>query len=280
MQALGELSALYFESPSLDRGAAIVFGEDDHPDPQLIRTLLLGLRTVPDVSWLQAQNATRVLVAETGPEDPDLVPRNLADGERVGSYGDEFLVELDRAREALAGLESVGGSRELVDGIGRNTLLAESRYLLPRPELAEEYLTTARSDVRTELSKVHPPGSGTITLTSRGGVVPVTLRSDAGYPMTVNLTLRSPRLRFLGGGSREVTLDQPQQAFVFPVRARTTGRFPVDVRVATPTGMPIASSTIVIRSTAYNRIALVVTIGAAVFLLALWGRRLLPRRRS
>ena len=280
MQALGELSALYFEQPSIDRGAAIVFGEDDSPDPELVETLLSGLSPEPDVSWLQSVNATRVLFAEAGPDDPDLVERDIVGRDSVGSYDGTFLLELGRGRDALAGLASVGGSQELVDHIGRNTLLAESRYLLPRDGLAAAYLRTVRGAVRAELSKVHPPNPSTITLTSRGGSVPVTLRSDAEYPVRVSLTLSSPRLRFLEGGTRVVTLDREQQAFVFPVRAQTTGRFPVEVRVATPTGMPIASSTIVIRSTAYNRIALVVTIGAALFLLAWWGRRLLPRRRS
>ncbi|MDQ4005699.1 MAG: DUF6049 family protein, partial [Actinomycetota bacterium] len=280
MQALGELSALYFEQPSLDRGAAVVFGEDDDPDPVLVQTLLNGLRPLPGVSWLRPERATRVLVAEAGPEDPDLVERDLAGEDPAGEYDGEFLVELSRGREALAALASVGGSQELVDHIGKNSLLAESRYLLPRDELAVEYLRTIRGAVRAELSKVHPPSPSTITLTSRGGSVPVTLRSDADYPVRVNLTLSSPRLTFLEGGSRVVTLEQAQQAFVFPVRAQTTGRFPVEVRVATPTGMPIASSTIVIRSTAYNRVALVLTIGAAVFLLAWWGRRLLPRQKT
>jgi hypothetical protein len=34
----------------------------------------------------------------------------------------------------------------------------------------------------------------------------------------------------------------------------------------------------VIRSTVYNRIALVITIAAALVLLALWARRFIPRR--
>jgi hypothetical protein len=54
----------------------------------------------------------------------------------------------------------------------------------------------------------------------------------------------------------------------------------VAIEVQTPAGDPIASSSIVVRSTAYNRVALVLTIGAAVFLAMWWGRRFLPRPRS
>jgi hypothetical protein len=75
-----------------------------------------------------------------------------------------------------------------------------------------------------------------------------------------------------------VTLTRPEQSFTFQVRAQTTGRFPVEVLVQTPNGDPITDSRIVVRSTAYNKIALIVMIGAAVFLVAWWGRRFLPRR--
>jgi hypothetical protein len=36
----------------------------------------------------------------------------------------------------------------------------------------------------------------------------------------------------------------------------------------------------VVRSTAYNRVALVITTGAALFLALWWGRRLLSRRKG
>jgi len=48
--------------------------------------------------------------------------------------------------------------------------------------------------------------------------------------------------------------------------------------IATPTGAPIAESRIVVRSTAYNTRALLVTGVATVFLLFLWVRRLLSTR--
>jgi hypothetical protein len=97
--------------------------------------------------------------------------------------------------------------------------------------------------------------------------------------MRVRVVLRSTRLEFIGGSSREVTLNRPLQRFIFPVRAQTTGQFPVQILVQTPTGsLTITQSQIVVRSTAYNRVALVVTIGAALFLAAWWGRRFLPRR--
>jgi hypothetical protein len=40
----------------------------------------------------------------------------------------------------------------------------------------------------------------------------------------------------------------------------------------------IDQESIVVRSTEYNRIALVITVGAALVLLVLWARRFVPRR--
>jgi hypothetical protein len=111
-------------------------------------------------------------------------------------------------------------------------------------------------------------------------VIPVTIRNLAGYRVRIRVVLLSPRLEFLEGDSRKVVLDRRVQVFTFPVRAQTTGRFPVAVRLETLRGALIAESQIVVRSTAYNLLALVITLGAALFLAAWWGRRLLPRLRT
>jgi hypothetical protein len=48
------------------------------------------------------------------------------------------------------------------------------------------------------------------------------------------------------------------------------------VQILSPQGGMIAQSQLIVRSTAYNRLALFVTAGAVVFLLLWWGRRFLP----
>jgi hypothetical protein len=59
---------------------------------------------------------------------------------------------------------------------------------------------------------------------------------------------------------------------------RSTGRFPVRVLMVSPSGRMIGETTLVVRSTAYNRIALLITIGAALVLLLVWARRFVPGR--
>jgi hypothetical protein len=89
-----------------------------------------------------------------------------------------------------------------------------------------------------------------------------------------------PRLAFADGGSRLITIPPGGLTVQFPVDAKTTGRIYLQVVVQTRGGLRITGAQLVVRSTAYNRVALVVTIGAALFLAVWWGRRFLPRRTS
>jgi hypothetical protein len=77
-----------------------------------------------------------------------------------------------------------------------------------------------------------------------------------------------------------VEVGGKSKPLLFHVRAKTTGRFPVQVQIQTPSGRPLRAAQLVVRSTAYNLVALIITIGAAVFLLAWWARRFLPRKTA
>ncbi len=281
MWTLGELTALYFEQPSLDRGAAIVFSEDETPSAEFLGVLLRGLRPAPGVTVLRPTNASRVVVAETRDDDPPLEERRLRQSSRSASIPSSVGAAIERAQTDLERLQSLEATPDLIDQIRRDVLLSESRYFLGREDLALAFLSAARAAVEAEFAKIQPPDeSSVVTLTSRGGLIPLTIRNDAGYPVRVRIALRSPKLEFLDGANRDVLLEPPGQRFDFSVRAQTTGKFEVGVEVQTPDGFPIAASTIVVRSTAYNRVALILTIGAALFLAVWWGRRFLPRRKG
>jgi hypothetical protein len=279
MWTLGELSAIYFERPSIPRGVAVVFGEGERPAGRFLRVFLDGLEVRSGIRWLRGVKATRVAVGQPPPDDPT-EPRELAAPSRAPGFSPAVVSGLDEGRADVAALASMAEGSPVLDQLRRGLLLAESRYLAGHEVERLSLIASVRSAVDAELDKIHPPLASSITLTSQGGIIPVTLRNDAGYPVRVRLILRSTRLQFVGGRSQVVPLERPVQQFVFPVRAQTTGRFPVRVELETPDGVPIGSSRIVVRSTAYNRVALVITAGAALFLALWWGRRLLSRRNS
>jgi hypothetical protein len=273
---LGELSAIYFEEPSIPRGAALIFGEQDAPEVGFLQSLLRGIRGAPEVFWLKAAPASRLLLVEEPPPDR----RRLTETVRPSPLAGTFTSEMADSRDAVEALDSMADQNELLGQLDRLLLLSESRYLGGHEDLRFDYLDTARATVDAEFDKVHLPPSSDITLTSRTGRIPVTLRSEAGYPVQLQLSLRATGLELIGGSSRDILLSRPIQTFVFPARAQRTGRFPVQVRLGTPDGTRIGRTEIVVRSTAYNRIALVITIGAALFLALWWGRRFLSRATS
>jgi hypothetical protein len=269
---LGELSAIYFEQPSIPRGAALIFGEEDEPEAGFLQSFLRGIRGAPEIFWLKAAPASRLLL-----DQPELDRRRLNETVRPSPLAGSFTTEMADSREAVEALDSMADQNDLVAQLDRLLLLSESRYLGGHEDLRFDYLESARATVDAEFDKVHLPPSSDITLTSRTGRIPVTLRSEAGYPVQLQLSLRATGLELIGGSSRDILLSRPIQTFVFPARAQRTGRFPVQVRLGTPDGTRIGRTEIVVRSTAYNRIALVITIGAALFLALWWGRRFLSR---
>jgi hypothetical protein len=279
MWTIGELSAIYFERPSIPRGVAVVFGEGERPPGRFLRVFLEGLEVPSGIRWLRGVKATRVAVGQPPPDDPT-EPRELQAPSRAPGLSSAVVAGLDEGRADVAALASMADQSPLLDELRRGLLLAQSRYLAGHELDRLSLIGSVQAAVAAELDKIHPPLASSITLTSQGGIIPVTLRNDAGYPVRVRLILRSTRLQFVGGRSQVVPLERPVQQFVFPVRAQTTGRFPVRVELETPDGVPIGSSRIVVRSTAYNRIALLITTGAALFLALWWGRRLLSRRKG
>jgi hypothetical protein len=276
---LGELSAIYFEFPSVDRGVSILIDGSTAPEPRFLSSLVRALTGLPrSVSWLRPAKASRMLTtrevgAAEGSRRRELVPS------RGPQFSALFLSEMAETQATLQQYAAVAGEdTPLLFRLRGLRFIAESRWLLRKEEEALAYMRAARAAVHREFAKVEAPLPSAVTLTSRNGVIPVTIHKQADYDMRVTLILQSPRLEVIGGPGRVVTLTRPEQLFTFQVRAQTTGRFPVDVFVETPNGARIAQSQIVVRSTAYNLVALVVTIGAALFLAAWWGRRFLPRR--
>jgi hypothetical protein len=273
---IGELAALYFEQPSVDRGVAILVPPGH--DQVFLTSLLSSVRpqALPrGTAWVRPVRASRLLSVTATGEHRDLVPS------RTPRYTSSFLEGVAASRESIDQLDSLTGNpTPLSERLHVQVLVSEARDFIRDEPAATAFLDAVQARVRREFRKVEPPRPSSITLTSRGGVIPVTIRNLAGYRVHVRVVLLSTRLEFLEGDSRTVVLERPVQTFTFPVRAQTTGRFPVTVRLETRQGARIAESQIVVRSTAYNVLALVITLGAALFLASWWGRRFLPRPRT
>lgn len=273
---LGELSAMYFERPSEVRGASLLFDERAALSPSFLRTLLRPLADPPaDSAWLEPKTATQLITAVPAEDRRRLRPADAA------AFSGLLVSRVREARTSIEEFEAMAGDGSpLPDRLRDMVLMAEGRRFLGREAGALSFLRAVDDMLEAEFAKVGPPADLSVTLTSHGGVIPVTVRSETGYPVRLRVVLRASRLEFLDGAEKEIVLSGEAHSLTFPVRAQTTGRFPVEVLVETPAGREIAQSQIVVRSTAYNRVALLFTVGAALFLALGWGRRLLRRHRT
>jgi hypothetical protein len=99
-------------------------------------------------------------------------------------------------------------------------------------------------------------------------------------PLRVIISLESSQFDYPDGNRQDVPLTHPNQVVSFRVVAKATGQNPIVVRVLAPNGHPIGEGQpIVVRSTAFNDIALIVTLAAAGVLALLYSRRWFRRTK-
>jgi hypothetical protein len=97
----------------------------------------------------------------------------------------------------------------------------------------------------------------------------------------VLVRLSSEKLELPAGGDQQIVLDRRTTTASFPVRARTAGRFPVQVTLLTPDGTEVLQqTTYLVNSGQLPGIAIVVELAAGIVLLLWWASTLLPGRRA
>ncbi|MFN2589554.1 MAG: hypothetical protein ABR518_02150 [Actinomycetota bacterium] len=277
--ALGELAAIWLEFPgTAGRGAAVLFPETGGLDPSFYGYFANLVSRSP---WLAPSAASDLVSAADDPPAATLPARSFR------HVSDRYRRTFLDTRRALAQFDqALEGDADLIERLQDDLLLAEGAVAVSAPPLGERYLGAVKGAIEGTYRRVHPPPAGyRFTLTSTGEAPPLTMSNDSAHTLRVRVRLVSNgRLLFPRGNVREITLRPERVTLVrVPVQAVATGRFPVKVQVLTPgRGTPalIAETELVIRSTAYNRIALLLTIGAAVFLLIWWGRGFFRGRRG
>jgi hypothetical protein len=165
------------------------------------------------------------------------------------------------------------------DALDTRLLLAEAGQFVSDEGAGREFVTSVQDSVGAVFARIHADTGPVNTLTSSSGRVFVPVTNDNDVPVRVTVRLVSPHLR--RSPATSTVLDaRSSQTLSFDVQLTTTGRFPVEVQIASPSGQVIGRAKLVVRSTAYNQIALVITVGAAFVALAIWARRFVPRRTA
>jgi len=278
---LAETAVAWLERPNASepRGILLAPPHGWRPPPTFLRALSSGLAAAP---WLRVQRASTL--ADDVAQGPDQGERRLATvtaADVAAGLPDSYLDRVAQVRSQLASFRgSVGPGFQPAAGYDRDLLIAESSDW--RPPAARTrgraYVRAVQRGIAGVYRRVHVEATR-VTLTARSGNIPITVRNDSAQPLTVVLRLTSPKVDLPLETSEPFVLEPRRRSTqVLEVATRATGTFPIRVDVLTSDGAErITHGEVVLVSTAFNRVALVLSGGAAGFLL-LWWR--LGRRRA
>ena len=268
---LGEITTIWQEAPGEERGIALVLSEDAVFPGPFFPPLVRGVATAP---WL-APEAAEAFVGTFPPTDASILANPS-----FRRFPTTYVAALRQARRRIDTLRSMlpDGSLE-PDRLETMLLLAEARQFLIETSEGLAFIDAVKLSVRDTVDDLALDTVSSVTLTSESGGVPVTVSNEGPHPLKFSVRLDSPwlldeptaELELAAGDSRTVRLQ---------AELRSTGRFPVQVQMVSPSGRLIGQQTLAVRSTEYNRIALLITIGAALVLIAMWARRFLPSRAA
>lgn len=270
---LGELATIWKEIPV--------------PPPDVVRGLALDLfPDLPTGIWGQVMRRLakapfllRVPASELGPEvRPRPLPSTLEGPAPEGftpAYGDALAATADRVTAFGTIVEEPATD---TDRLRRSMFYAEASQYIDNEGSGRMWIEAVNGAIDRTFAGLRPDTTRVLTFTSRSGTIPLRMGDPGNRVLNVRVELASGRVEFLDGNVRPVRLDQPNQVITFRVEVKAAGPSNIDVFVISPNGAILSRSELVVRSTAVNPIALIITGGAGLVLVGLWSRRLFRRR--
>jgi hypothetical protein len=270
---LGELATIWREQPvpSQPRGVAILLTARA---PARFWGAILGrLASAPFVRPVGAAD----LVAQV---PPPASPSALT-APAAARFTPGYVEAIKRERRDLLALRSMlVQPSPLPDRLGRDLLSAESAAFLGNEDGGRAWIDQVDLVTHAIFARAVPDTSQVFTFLSETASIPLRMGDPGALPIRVTVQLQSNRFRFPDGGTKTVTLTKPDQIVTFSATALASGQGTIQVVLRAPSGRAIRQTTLTVRSTSVNRIALVVTAAAALLLVVLWSRRLFRRPTS
>jgi hypothetical protein len=268
------------ELPSRQRSFVVAPDQRWQPGSSYATALLADTGRVP---WIDPVPLSRVL---HGPVDTSVSrgPLVYPPSARRAELRPQYLHQVRTLKNQLAGFGTVltAGTATVASYDSALQRLLSSGYrgdAGPR----QAALSAIRDKLHTAMNQVSittHPGSF-ITLTSHRGTLPITIFNRLDTPVHVVLKVdANSRLGLVNGGRTTVPAIPANTSVSVTVRAtaKTSGVFPLEVRLLTPGLRPYGSTVqLYVRSTAYGTITLVITAAATIALLIAVAIRLTRR---
>jgi hypothetical protein len=273
-RVIDELAQIYFEQPALTERGIVVAPRNWSGNPQFLSTLLNGLRALPllqpaTISYLfdhvpigANDNPTSARLVETSNARPSLTASAIA-----------------RANSQRSIVRSiVPDDTGLRIGLADALLTAESPL---SPEMRARYLGAPARALRELSASVSVSSNRAITLTSRNGKLPVTIRATGFRPIHALLRLSSADLEFPHNSAvTALVLTQRNTTRLIDLSTRTSGSFSLRLLLVSPRGnLVLAQTRFRVHSTAISVVAIVLSAAALGVLIAWWARSVRRNRR-
>lgn len=274
-RVLADLYMLHQDAPTETRGAVLLPDASWNPTTALLTELSTRVQAADFVTPVGLSTLfDRVPVARDG--NGDLTLDTLSDGNDLSPGTAGQYAALDAARVHLDDLDAMLTPAPTP----APPLLAETtRTYLRAPDsglVASGATTTYASAVDTAYASVvdgiDVPTDVSITLTSATARVPITLRNDNPFPVTVLIELAPESAVSTEGRTSEIVTLEASRSHTeeFPVQTAGAGTFRVVVRVHPPNGGEVLRETIVeLTATGGRWVATALTVGSLLFL-GLW----------
>jgi hypothetical protein len=271
--ALGELATIWKEQPVPPPGITRGLALDLLPDlPAGVWSPLV--RRLSGAPFLDPTHAaTLPFVVEPAPGPSSLAPRPAETF--TTPYADD-LAEVGRRLGAFAAMvvEPAGEA----DRLRRSMFYAEASQYIGSEGSGRTWISSVDQVLDRTFSRLAPDTSRVLTFTSPSARIPLSMGDPGNRVLDVRVELASGRVDFPDGNEQPVLLRRANQVVTFEAEVKAAGPSRIDVFVISPNGQIVSQRTLIVSSTALNPIALLITAGAGLVLVALWSRRFFRRR--
>lgn len=284
-QLLADLTQIYEDAPGSTRGVVVQTPRGWAPSGEFLNAWMSGLEGSPVLNPVTLGGFFAAVPPAIGAGGQPLVRALVvnADAIRNGSAG--LLAADQRAtRDQIDALAStLPPDTAVIPRLERALLEVPSADLSPSDRRAR--LDQIAFAIRAQTRLVSLPAARTITLTERKGRLPITIVSQSDETIRVVLRVESDKLRFppaRTSGTVTFTEELHKGANLLDllVEARSSGTFPLHITVLSPQGgLVIQQTTFTIQSTALSGVGVILSVGAALFLMVWWGRHAWRSRR-
>lgn len=273
---LADLAVIYGDTPSRSRVVVVMPPRSWRPSKPFLDAVLAGFSTSSIIAGVTLDTGFADVPPATATAKTPLV-RSLVPSVNAAALPAGAIIQ---ARRRLAGFSSIiEAANPLDDALERLLIVAQAADL--RPAQRAGYLRGITGVIDQQVALIQLPPNRSITLTARTGKIPITILSKADYPVHLQIEIESEKLEFPQGADRAIDLTRRNTTERFSVRARTSGTFPLRLRLTSPDGSTvIGSSRFTVRSTAASGVGVLLSAGAGAFLLLWWARHHARGRRN